>query len=332
MQKTPLNNKQLLMSVAPMMDWTDRHDRYFLRLISPDILLYTEMITAHAVIRGDRNYLLGFDPAEHPIALQLGGHDPVLLAQAAKIGEEFGYEEINLNVGCPSPRVSSGRFGACLMLESNLVADCVAAMCAQVKIPVTVKCRIGVDDHDSYESLYEFVRLVASAGCQTFIVHARKAWLKGLSPKQNREIPPLRYDIVHQIKRDFPNLTIIINGGIKTILDIEAQKDHVDGVMIGREAYSNPYFLSEVQSHYLQDVTIKSRHEIIQAMIPYIVSQLKNGVKLSNISRHILGIFQGQSGASYWRRYISQHAYKNGAGIEVIENALAEMILHVGLI
>lgn len=311
-----------LISVAPMMDWTDRHDRYFLRLIAPDILLYTEMITAQALIHGDRDYLLGFDPKEHPVALQLGGSDPVLLAESAAIGESYGYDEINLNVGCPSDRVQSGRFGACLMLEPGLVADCVAAMQARVRVPVTVKCRIGVDQQDSYADLHHFVRLSAEAGCKTFIIHARKAWLKGLSPKENREIPPLCYDVVHQIKRDFPRLTIIINGGIKSIADIDAHLPYVDGVMIGRAAYSNPYWLAEIQRKYLSNKEILSRHGVVQALLPYISQQLENGVKLTAISRHILGLFQGQRGASAWRRYLSQHACKTGAGIEIIEQAL----------
>jgi tRNA-dihydrouridine synthase A len=311
-----------LISVAPMMDYTDRHDRYFLRLIAPDILLYTEMITAHALMHGDVDYLLSFDSLEHPLALQLGGSDPALLAHGAKLGESFGYDEINLNVGCPSPRVSKGRFGACLMLEPQLVAECIAAMRAKVNIPVTVKCRIGVDAEDSYESLHRFVELIASTGCSTFIIHARKAWLQGLSPKQNREIPPLRYDVVRQIKQDFPQLTIILNGGIKTIADVDAELPHVDGIMIGRAAYSNPYFLSEIQQKYLADKNIKTRSEIIQQFIPYVREQICNGIKLNSMTRHILGLFQGQRGAAIWRRYLSQHACKQDADVGVIEDAL----------
>jgi tRNA-dihydrouridine synthase A len=318
-------NKKPLISVAPMMDCTDKHDRYFLRLIAPDILLYTEMITAYALLHGDREYLLGFHPAEHPVALQLGGSDPRLLADCTKMGEAFGYDEINLNVGCPSPRVSSGRFGACLMLEPALVADCVAAMRAKVKIPVTVKCRIGIDDVDSYESLHAFIRLVASAGCSTFIIHARKAWLKGLSPKQNRDIPPLSYETVWRIKQDFPELTIIINGGIKTLADIDAQLPHVDGVMIGRAAYSNPYLLADIQAKYLNNHDILSRYEVVKKCLPYVGDQVRNGVKLTAITRHILGLFQGLRGASAWRRYLSQHAHIAGAGVEVIENALQQV-------
>ena len=230
-----------LISIAPMMDCTDRHDRYFLRLIAPHLLLYTEMITANALVHGERERFLAFDPNEHPVALQLGGADPQKVAYCAKLGEARGYDEINLNVGCPSDRVKSGQFGACLMLNPLLVAECVAAMCDAVKIPVTVKCRIGVDEHDSYDELHHFITKVSQAGCSVFIIHARKAWLNGLSPKQNREIPPLRYDIVWKVKQDFPKLTIIVNGGIKTCDDIAEQLGFVDGVMIGREAYANPF-------------------------------------------------------------------------------------------
>lgn len=319
-------NKKPIISVAPMMDWTDTHDRYFLRLIAPDVLLYSEMITANALMYGDNPArFLKFHSAEHPVALQLGGSDPKLLAQSAKMGEDFGYDEINLNVGCPSERVSSGRFGACLMLEPNLVAECMSAMTAQVKIPVTVKCRIGVDNEDSYESLFQFVKLISATGCKTFIIHARKAWLKGLSPKQNREIPPLRYEVVHQIKKDFPHLSIIINGGIKSVEDVDAQLSFVDGVMIGRAAYSNPYLLADIQSKYLNNKDILTRSEVIKRFIPYISEQLQNEVKLISIVRHILGLFQGQRGAAAWRRYISENACKTGAGIEVIEQALANV-------
>lgn len=309
-------------AVAPMMDWTDRHDRYFLRLIAPDVLLYTEMITSQALVHGDRKKLLAFDAAEHPLSLQLGGSDPSILALCAKMGEDAGYDEINLNVGCPSPRVSSGRFGACLMREPTLVADCIAAMQTKVKVPVTVKCRIGVDDHDSYEALHYFIQLIEAAGCKRFIIHARKAWLSGLSPKENREIPPLCYEVVHRVKKDFPQLTIMINGGLKTIADIDEQLHHVDGVMIGREAYHNPYFLADIQAKYFTSENILSRFEVIQQLFPYIRHQLNNGIRLNNITRHILGLFQGRAGAAKWRRYISQHAHLQGAGVEVVEEAL----------
>lgn len=314
-----------IISVAPMMDWTDRHDRYFLRLIAPDIWLYTEMITAQALKFGDANKLLAFDAIEHPVALQLGGSDPVLLANAAKLGEEYGYDEINLNVGCPSPRVSSGRFGACLMLEPQLVADCIAAMRAVVSIPVTVKCRTGVDQHDSYESLQHFIQTVAQIGCQTFIIHARKAWLSGLSPKENREIPPLQYETVRQIKRNFPHLTIIINGGIKTVAEIKEHLQYVDGVMIGREAYHNPYILAQIQAEFFSSADLLSRHEVIQKLLPYVSSQLKNKVKLNAITRHILGLFKNMPGGAAWRRYLSENSHKANADINVIEEALKSL-------
>lgn len=312
-----------IISVAPMMDCTDRHDRFFLRLIAPDIQLYTEMITTYALMHGDVQYLLGFDAREKYVALQLGGSDPKHLAHCARLGEEFGYDEINLNTGCPSPRVSSGRFGACLMREPDLVADCVAAMHAAVNIPVTVKCRIGVDNEDSYEALTNYIKTVAAAGCQTFIIHARKAWLSGLSPKQNRDIPPLRYDVVHQIKRDFPQLTIILNGGIKSLDTIEKELSFVDGAMIGREAYANPYFLALIQAKFYPDTTLLSRHAVIEALFPYVYKELKMGLKLHSITRHLVGLFHGLPGASAWRRHLSVHACKKGAGIEVLEQALS---------
>lgn len=315
-----------LISIAPMMDWTDRHDRYFLRLIAPNVLLYTEMVTANALIYGDYHKLLVFHPAEHPVALQLGGSEPTKLAQCAKLGEEYGYDEINLNVGCPSDRVQSGQFGACLMLKPQLVADCVAAMKQAVNIPVTVKCRIGVDEQDSYEQLTHFIETIKQAGCEVFILHARKAWLNGLSPKENREIPPLRYDVVRQIKQDFPELTIIINGGIKTITDIDEQLPYVDGVMIGREAYTNPYFLAEIEKKYFSHPeNIKTRSEVIEHLLPYIEEQLSQNIKLSNMTRHILGLFQGQKGARIWRRHLSENAHLEGVGIEVVNNALQKV-------
>ncbi len=315
-----------LISVAPMMDWTDRHDRYFLRLIAPNALLYTEMVTTGALIYGDYQRFLAYDAAEHPVALQLGGSDPAALAQCAKMGEDHGYDEINLNVGCPSDRVKSGRFGACLMLNPELVADCIAAMRAVVKVPVTIKCRIGVDEQDSYEALCHFIQTIAKAGCDVFIIHARKAWLNGLSPKQNREIPPLRYDVVRQLKQDFPALTIILNGGLKNIADIAEQLQSVDGVMIGREAYTNPYFLAEVEKKFFQDAeSVKTRHAIIENLLPYIEEQLTNNVKLSSITRHILGVFQGEPGARGWRRYLSENAFKTGANVDVIKTALKQV-------
>jgi tRNA-dihydrouridine synthase A len=311
-----------IIAIAPMMDYTDRHDRYFLRLIAPDVRLYTEMITAPALIHGNAERLLAYHPTEKYLALQLGGSDPKQLAQCAKMGADKGYDEINLNVGCPSPRVSSGRFGACLMLEPQLVAECVNAMQAQVTIPVTVKCRIGVDQQDEYATLHQFVSLLAHTGCQHFIIHARKAWLSGLSPKENREIPPLRYEVVHQLKQNFPQLQISINGGIKTLADIKAQLPLVDGVMIGRAAYANPYLLADIQHHYFPRRAILSRQEVGEKMVAYATEQLQKGVRLSAITRHILGLYQGKPGAAAWRRYLSQHSHLPSAGAEVIAQAL----------
>lgn len=305
-----------------MMDYTDRHDRYFLRLIAPDVLLYTEMITAAAILHGDKEYLLRYDASEHPLALQLGGSDPAKLAECAAIGEGYGYDEINLNVGCPSPRVSSGSFGACLMYEPELVAECVSAMRAKVKIPVTVKCRIGVDDHDSYEQLCHFINTVSGTGCDTFIVHARKAWLKGLSPKQNRQVPPLCYDVVKQIKHDYPQLKIHLNGGITTVAEIKEHLTWADGAMIGRAAYSNPYLLAEIQSEIYGAKNILSRQQIIEKFIPYIEEQMRGGVKLASITRHILGLFQNIPGAAVWRRTISEHAHKKNADVNILKQAL----------
>jgi tRNA-dihydrouridine synthase A len=311
-----------LVSVAPMMDWTDRHCRYFLRLISGHTLLYTEMITTAAILHGDHDRLLSFNSSEHPVALQLGGSNPQALATCASIGEDFGYDEINLNVGCPSNRVQSGRFGACLMAEPELVAECISSMNQLVQIPVTVKSRIGIDDLDTYEDLYRFIHTVADAGCTTFIIHARKAWLQGLSPKENREIPPLCYDRVYQVKRDFPHLNIIINGGIKSTNEIQQHLTQVDGVMIGREAYHNPYLLAEVDTTFYGDTHAQAgRKEIIEKLLPYISQQIEHGVSLNSITRHLLGLFHGAPGARAWRRYISEHAHLPGAGIEVIQQA-----------
>jgi len=312
-----------LFSVAPMLDWTDKHCRYFHRLLSGNALLYSEMVTTGAILYGNRPRHLQFNLEEHPVALQLGGSDPVDLALCAKIGEDFGYSEINLNVGCPSDRVQNGRFGACLMAEPELVARCVAQMKQAVQIPVTVKCRIGIDDRDSYAELLHFIDTVANAGCETFIVHARKAWLSGLSPKQNRDIPPLRYDVVLQLKQDFPALNIIINGGI-TNLDTSIELlNSVDGVMLGREVYHNPYLLAEVDSRIFKDNhAIKSRQEVIFALLPYVESQLQSGIRLNCIARHLLGLFHGMNGARAWRRHLSENANKPGANHQVLLDAL----------
>ncbi len=316
------------LSVAPMMDWTDRHCRNFLRLISPGILLYTEMVTAAAILKGDRKQLLDFFPAEHPLALQLGGSNPEDLAIAAKIGEEFGYDEINLNIGCPSDRVQSGRFGACLMTDPSRVADCVAAMQGAVKIPVTVKTRIGVDDNDDFDFLTQFVDVVTVGGCRTFVVHARKAILEGLSPKDNRSVPPLRYDYVYRLKSEFPSLEIIINGGIQSLEEIDAHLRHVDGVMIGRHAYHDPYWLAVLEQRYYPGDAERqspSRPEIIERYLPYMEARLREGTRLHDMTRHILGLFATQPGARRWRRYISENAHRPGAGIDVVRNALGHV-------
>lgn len=311
--------------VAPMMDWTDRHCRYFHRLLSRHARLYTEMLTTGAVIHGDRARLLGFDPVEQPVALQLGGSDPNDLARSARIGADFGYAEINLNVGCPSDRVSSGRFGACLMAEPQQVATCVAAMREAVEVPVTVKTRIGIDQRDSYRELVDFVGQVAAAGCGTFIVHARKAWLQGLSPKENREIPPLDYARVYRLKRDFPELTIVINGGITDLDQAGQHLQQVDGVMLGRAAYQQPYLLAEVDQRLFDEVRpIAERRDIVTALLPYLERELQRGVPLKSMTRHILGLFQGQPGARRWRRQLSEQAHKPGAGIEVVRQALPD--------
>ena len=306
-----------------MMAWTDTHYRVLMRLISKRVVLYTEMVTSPAILHGDRQYLLGYDATEHPLAVQLGGSDPKELAECAKIVTDFGYDEINLNVGCPSDRVQSGLFGACLMLQPARVAECVAAMKEATHIPVTVKTRIGVDDHDSYEELHHFINTVATAGCEEFTIHARKAWLKGLSPKENREIPPLRYDWVHQLKQDFPMLRFILNGGVKTIKDIQTQLPLLDGVMIGRAAYEHPYFMAEVDRLFFVETEAPlSEQEIIEAYLPYMAIQLKQGVRLRTLIRHLLGFFQGKPGARQWRRYLSEHGGDDERGVEVIKEAI----------
>ncbi|MCG9656785.1 tRNA dihydrouridine(20/20a) synthase DusA [Vibrio mediterranei] len=314
------------LSVAPMLDWTDRHCRYFHRLLSSQTLLYTEMVTTGAIIHGKGDFLT-YNEEEHPVALQLGGSNPADLATCAKLAAERGYDEINLNVGCPSDRVQNGRFGACLMAEPELVAECVAAMKEVVDVPVTVKTRIGIDDQDSYEFLTRFVSLVSEkAGCEQFTIHARKAWLSGLSPKENREIPPLDYPRAYQIKKDFPHLQIAVNGGVKTLEESLEHLKHLDGVMIGREAYQNPYILAQVdQLIFGLDTPVKKRKQVVEEMYPYIERQLANGSYLGHISRHMIGLFQAMPGARQWRRYISENAHKKGAGIEVLETALAKI-------
>jgi tRNA-dihydrouridine synthase A len=309
-----------------MMEWTDRHERYFLRLIARRVRLYTEMISVGAILRGDPDRFLRFDPAEHPVALQLGGADPDDLARCAKVGQRFGYDEINLNVGCPSSRVQNARFGACLMAEPDLVARCVAAMVGAVEIPVTVKTRIGIDDQDSYGFLARLVEVVAAAGCETLILHARKALLAGLSPRQNRDIPPLRYDVVARVRRDFPALTIVVNGGIRTLEQARVRLAEVDGVMIGREAYQNPYCLAAWQQALLGIAEpIPTREEVVRKLLPYVERELAQGTPLNAITRHLMGLFNGLAGARAWRRHLSEAAHRPGAGPEVIEDALAEM-------
>ncbi|PMK01939.1 tRNA dihydrouridine(20/20a) synthase DusA [Vibrio sp. 10N.261.55.A7] len=309
-----------------MLDWTDRHCRYFHRLLTSQTLLYTEMITTGAIIHGKGDFL-EYNEQEHPVALQLGGSNPVDLATCAKLAQERGYDEINLNVGCPSDRVQNGRFGACLMAEPQLVADCVSAMNDVVDIPVTVKTRIGIDDQDSYEFLTNFISIVSEkADCEQFTIHARKAWLSGLSPKENREIPPLDYDRAYQIKKDFSHLSIAVNGGVKTLDETLTHLKHLDGVMVGREAYQNPYFLAEVdQQVFGLDKPVMKRSEAVELMLPYIDKQLSNGSKLGHITRHMLGLYQGMPGGRQWRRYISENAHKPGSGIEVVEAALAKI-------
>ncbi len=316
------------LSVAPMMDWTDRHCRYFHRLMSKHALLYTEMVTAPAVIHGDRERLLGFDQFEHPVALQLGGSDPAQLAQAAKIGADWGYDEINLNCGCPSDRVQSGSFGAILMENAPLVADCVAAMRDATDLPVTVKCRIGVDDQEPRDVLPDFLTQVSAAGCDRFTVHARKAWLQGLSPKENRDIPPLDYALVHDMKAMFPHLHLSLNGGISTLAAAKEQLAGLDGVMIGRAAYHSPaeVLLAADQEIFGATNPQKTAADIVAEMVPYIEAHIAAGGRLNQITRHMLGLFQGRSGARMWRRYISENAHKDGAGPEVLMTALSYVL------
>ena len=310
------------LSVAPMMDWTDRHCRVFHRLLAPHARLYTEMVHANAVVLGDRTRLLGFDPVEHPLALQLGGSEPALLAQAARIGAEWGYDEINLNCGCPSDRVQAGRFGACLMREPALVADAVAAMAAAVRVPVTVKCRLGVDDDQDYDRFRAFIDTVAAAGCTTFVVHARNAWLQGLSPKENREIPPLRYEWAWQLKRERPDLEVLVNGGMAAIESVQAQLRHVDGVMLGRAAYHDPYLLHRLDVD-LYGGDPHDRAALLRALRPYVEAQLGQGVALKHITRHVLGLFHGQPGGRAFRQVLSEGAHRDGADWALVEQALA---------
>jgi tRNA-dihydrouridine synthase A len=310
------------LSVAPMMDWTDRHCRVFHRLLAPHARLYTEMVHANAVVLGDRERLLGFDPVEHPLALQLGGSEPQVLVQAARIGAGRGYDEINLHCGCPSDRVQAGRFGACLMREPALVADCVAAMAAASTVPVTVKCRLGVDEEHDYDRFRAFVDTVAAAGCATFVVHARNAWLQGLSPKENREVPPLRYEWAWRLKRERPDLQVLVNGGIASPEQAQLQLAHTDGVMLGRAAYHDPYQLHRLDVA-LYGGELRARADLLRALRPYAEAQLARGVALKHIVRHVLGLFHGQPGGRAFRQVLSEGAHREGAGWDLVERALA---------
>lgn len=313
------------LSVAPMLDWTDRHCRYFHRLLAPDALLYTEMVTTGALIHGDRERHLAYNKEEHPLALQLGGSDPADLATCAKMAEEAGYDEVNLNVGCPSDRVQRGRFGACLMLEPALVRDCVAAMREAVAIPVTVKTRLGIDKNDSYAFFSDFVGEVAESGCHTFIVHARKAWLSGLSPKENREVPELRYDRALRLKQEHPELTIVLNGGIDSLATAEQQLEVFDGVMLGRAAYQTPWILAQLQAELFGKAPVADQADAVRGMTAYIERQVRAGVPVKNISRHVLGLFHGSPGARRWRRFISENAHLDVANDQLLLQALEHM-------
>ena len=314
-------------SVAPMMDCTDRHERYFLRLISKNVLLYTEMVVSEAIDRGDKKKLLSFNLDEKPVALQLGGSSPRLLSNAAKIGEDFGYDEINLNLGCPSKKVQKNKFGACLIKDPHLVADCLNEMQSKTKLPVTVKTRIGYDDVEDYESLFNFINLLKSTGVKTFIIHARKAMLGKFTPKQNLNIPPLKYEMVYKLKKDFKDLEIIINGGITSTTDIKNHLDKVDGVMIGRSVYHSPYILADIEKEIFKNENILTREEIIQKLIPYVKNETKKGTRLNQIMRHTLGLFHGQTGSSFWKRYLSENMCVRDADIKKIDHIMDKVKL-----
>ncbi len=309
-------------SVAPMMDCTDRHERYFLRLISKNVLLYTEMIVSEAIDRGDKKKLLSFNLNEKPVALQIGGSSPKLLAQASKIGEEFGYDEINLNLGCPSKKVQKNKFGACLIKEPNLVAECLNEMKVSTKLPVTVKTRIGYDDVEDYENLYNFINLLKSTGVKTFIIHARKAMLGKFTPKQNLNIPPLKYEMVYKLKKDFKDLEIIINGGITSIDQIKNHLKKTDGVMIGRSIYHSPYLLADIENEIFDNNNILSRQEVMEKLVPYIKEEIKKGTKMNQIMRHTIGLFHGQTGSSFWKKYLSKNMCVRDADVKKIDHIL----------
>ena len=316
-------------SVAPMMDCTDKHERYFLRLISKNVLLYTEMIVSEAIDRGDKNKLLSFNLNEKPVALQLGGSSPKLLANASKIGEEFGYDEINLNLGCPSKKVQKNKFGACLIKEPNLVADCLNEMQSKTKLPVTVKTRVGYDDVEDYESLFNFVKLLKSTGVKTFIIHARKAMLGKFTPKQNLNIPPLKYDMVYKLKKDFKELEIIINGGITSTNQIKEHLNKVDGVMIGRSIYHSPYILADIEKEIFNNNNnnILSREKIIKELVLYVKDEIKKGTRMNQIMRHTLGLFHGQTGSSFWKRYLSENMCVRDADVKKIDHIMDKVKL-----
>tara|TARA_B100001559_G_scaffold226922_1_gene190780 strand:- start:858 stop:1850 length:993 start_codon:yes stop_codon:yes gene_type:complete len=309
-------------SVAPMMDCTDRHERYFLRLISKNTLLYTEMIVDEAISRGNKKKLLEFNVNEKPVSLQLGGSSPKLLAEASKIGEDFGYDEINLNLGCPSKKVEKNKFGACLMKEPNLVGDCLSKMQSVTKLPVTIKTRIGYDDVEDYENLFNFISKLKTTGIKTFIIHARKAMLGKFTPKQNLNIPPLKYEYVYKLKKDFPNDEIILNGGITSVEQIKPHLKKTDGVMIGRAAYHTPYILAEIEKEVFNNKNIPSRQDVIEQLIPYIKDEIKKGTRLNQIMRHTLGLFHGQTGASYWKRYLSENMCVRDADVKKIDHIM----------
>ena len=309
-------------SVAPMMDCTDRHERFFLRLISKNTLLYTEMIVDEAINRGDKKKLLEFNINEKPVALQLGGSSPKLLAEASKIGEDFGYDEINLNLGCPSRKVEKNKFGACLMKEPNLVADCLSKMKSFTKLPVTIKTRIGYDNVEDYENFYNFISKIKSTGVKTFIIHARKAMLGKFTPKQNLNIPPIKYDYVYNLKKDFPNEEVIINGGITSTTEIKSHLKKTDGVMIGRAAYHTPYLLADIEKEIFDNNDVLTREEVVENLIPYIKDELKRGTRLNQIMRHTLGLFHGQSGSSYWKRYLSENMCVRDADIKKVNHIM----------
>ena len=325
----PMNNnspaQRHRLCVAPMMDWTDRHCRYFHRLLAPSALLYTEMVTTGAIEHGDKNRLLDFNPEEHPVALQLGGSDPEALANCTRIAADWGYDEVNLNVGCPSDRVQRGRFGACLMKEPELVRDCLVAMGEAADVPVTIKTRLGVDDLYRYDYFRDFVGLLSEAGVSTFIAHARRAWLSGLSPKQNRDVPPLDHDWVYRLKREMPQLTVVINGGVESLSAAEAPLAHVDGVMVGRAAYHDPWLLAECQGRFAGGGQPATRADVIEPMSAYLETCVARGIPVKHITRHVLGLFQGQPGAKVWRRYLSENAYRQDDNVNILFQAREAM-------